>query len=187
MNEQGLFSVHLRYQRSLTDSRYARDEDCQNLLRAQFDIRPFEVLSSDIPYLPTEEGYAYTCTVHDICSGIVLAAQTASHMKKELVMDTIRSAAKTWKLAKGTIFHSDCGSQCTNVAVRDLLRKLGFRQSFSRTGKPEDNTWNESFYSILKKELVHPIGRFQSREKATQGVFTFINSFYNITRTQKWE
>ena len=74
MNERGLFSVHLRYQRSLTDSRNARDEDCQNLLRAQFDVRPFEVLSSDITYLPTKEGYAYTCTVRDVCSGIVLAA-----------------------------------------------------------------------------------------------------------------
>ena len=100
-------------------------------------------------------------------------------------MDTIRSAATSWKLAKGTIFHSDRGSQYTSVAVRDLLRKLGFRQSFSRTGKPGDNTWSESFYSILKKELVHPIGRFQSREEAAQGVFTFINSFYNTTRIQK--
>ena len=185
MNERGLFSVHLRYQRSLTDSRYARDEDCQNLLQAQFDARPFEVLSSDITYLPTKEGYAYTCTVRDVCSRIVLSAQTASHMKKELVIDTIRSAATNWKLAKGTIFHSDRGSQYTSVAVRDLLKKLGFRQSFSRTGKPGDNTWSESFYSILKKELVHPIGRFQSREEAAQGVFTFINGFYNTTRIQK--
>jgi putative transposase len=185
MNEQGLFSVHLRYRRSLTDSRGARDEDCQNLLQAQFAIRPFEVLSSDITYLPTEEGFVYTCTVRDICSGIVLSAQTASHMKKELVMDTIRSAAKSWKIAKGTVFHSDRGSQYTSAAVRDLLRKLGFRQSFSRTGKPGDNTWSESFYSILKKELVHPIGRFQSREEAAQGVFTFINGFYNTTRIQK--
>ena len=185
MNERGLFSVHLRYQRSLTDSRYARDEDCQNLLQAQFDARPFEVLSSDITYLPTKKGYAYTCTVRDVCSRIVLSAQTASHMKKELVIDTIRSAATNWKLAKGTIFHSDRGSQYTSVAVRDLLKKLGFRQSFSRTGKPGDNTWSESFYSILKKELVHPIGRFQSREEAAQGVFTFINGFYNTTRIQK--
>ena len=185
MNERGLFSVHLRYQRSLTDSRYARDEDCQNLLQAQFDARPFEVLSSDITYLPTKEGYAYTCTVRDVCSRIVLSAQTASHMKKELVIDTIRSAATNWKLAKGTIFHSDRGSQYTSVAVRDLLKKLGFRQSFSRTGKPGDNTWSESFYSILKKELVHPIGRFQSREEAAQGVFTFINGFYNTIRIQK--
>lgn len=33
MNEHGPFSVHSRYQRSLTDSRDARDGECPNLLR----------------------------------------------------------------------------------------------------------------------------------------------------------
>lgn len=32
MAARGLFSVHLRYRRGLTDSRGARDEDCGNLL-----------------------------------------------------------------------------------------------------------------------------------------------------------
>ena len=90
MNEQGLFSVHLRYQRSLTDSRGARDEDCPNLLRDLQDIRPFQALSSDITYVPTAEGFVYTCTVRDLCSGVILAEQTAFHMKKELILDTGR-------------------------------------------------------------------------------------------------
>ena len=185
MNEHGLFSVHLRYQRILTDSRGARDEDCPNLLRDKPEIRPLRALSSDITYIPTQEGFAYTCTIRDLRSGVVLAEKTASRMKKELVLDTIHSAARSWKLDKGAIFHSDRGSQYASEAVRECLRKLGFRQSFSRTGKPGDNTWSESFYSILKKELVHPIGRFRTREEAAQGVFTFINGFYNTTRIQK--
>ena len=185
MNEHGLFSVHLRYQRSLTDSRGARDEDCPNLLRDVPEIRPFQALSSDITYMPTQEGFAYTCTIRDVRSGVVLAEQTAPRMKKELVLDTIHSAARNWKLDKGAIFHSDRGSQYTSEAVRECLRSLGLRQSFSRTGKPGDNTWSESFYSILKKELVHPIGRFRTREEAAQGVFAFIHGFYNTTRIQK--
>ena len=185
MNEQGLFSVHLRYQRSLTDSRGVRDEDCPNLLRDVPGNRPFQALSSDITYIPTQEGFAYTCTIRDLRSGVVLAEQTASRMKKELVLDTLRSAVKGWKLEKGTIFHSDRGSQYTSEAVRERLRAYGFRQSFSRTGKPGDNTWSESFYSILKKELVHPIGRFRTREEAAQGIFAFIHSFYNTQRIQK--
>ena len=185
MNEHGLFSVHLRYQRSLTDSRGSRDEDCPNLLRDVPEIRPLRALSSDITYIPTQEGFAYTCTIRDLRSGVVLAEQTAPRMKKELVLDTIRSATRRWKLDKGTIFHSDRGSQYTSEAVRECLRKLGLRQSFSRTGKPGDNTWSESFYSILKKELVHPIGRFRTREEAVQGIFAFIHGFYNTTRIQK--
>jgi putative transposase len=185
MNERGLFSVHQQYQRSLTDSRGARDEDCPNLLGDVPELRPFQALSSDITYIPTKEGYVYTCTIRDLRSGVILADQTAHRMKKELVLDTIRSAVKSWKLEKGAIFHSDRGSQYTSAAVRELLRKLGLRQSFSRTGKPGDNTWSESFYSILKKELVHPIGRFSSREEAAQGIFAFIHGFYNTKRIQK--
>ncbi len=58
-----LFSVHLRYQRILTDSRGARDEDCPNLLRDKLEICPLRVLSSDITYIPTQEGFAYTRTI----------------------------------------------------------------------------------------------------------------------------
>lgn len=37
----------------------------------------------------------------------------------------------------------------------------------------------------MQKELVHPIGRFRTREEAVQGVFAFIHSFYNTHRIQK--
>lgn len=185
MEEQGLYSVHLKYQRCLTDSRNARDDCYVNLLR-DADIRePFQALSSDISYIPTHEGFEYTCTIRDICSCVVLAEQTAARMTKELVMETIRSATKQWRLRKGTIFHSDRGSQYTSAAVMEQLRKLGLKQSFSREGMPGDNAWSESFFSILKKELVHPLGRFQTREQARQAVFEYINSFYNTRRIQK--
>ena len=185
MTERGLYSVHLRYQRSLTDSRGARDNECENLLRDVEVNTPFQALSRDITYIPTAEGFEYTCTIRDILSGIVLAERTAPRMRKELVTETIRSASKSWHLHKGTVFHSDRGSQYTSTAVREQLQKLGPRQSFSRTGQPGDNTWSESFFSILKKELIHPIGRFRTREEARQGVFAYIHGFYNTQRIQK--
>ena len=185
MNERGLYSVHLRYQRSLTDSRGAKDEDCLNLLYELEIFEAFQALSSDITYIPTAEGFEYCCTIRDIRSGLVLAEHMASRMTKELVMEAIRSAARSWRLPRGTIFHSDRGSQYTSAAVREQLRRLGLRQSFSRRGKPGDNTWSESFFSVLKKELVHPLGRFESREEARHEVFAYIHSFYNTRRTQK--
>ena len=38
----------------------------------------------------------------------------------------------------------------------------------------------------MQKEPVHPIGRFRTREEATQGVFAFIRSSYNTQRIQKY-
>ena len=63
------------------------------------------------------------------------------------------------------------------------MRKLGLRQSFSRSGKPGDNAWSESFFSILKKEIVH--WRFYpTRESARQAIFDYIEVFYNRARHQ---
>ena len=185
MNERGLYSVHLRYRRSLTDSRGAKEEDCKNLLRDLDILEPFQALSSDITYIPTAEGFEYCCTIRDIRSGVILAKRMASRMTKKLVMETIRSASRSWRLSRGTVFHSDLGSQYTSTAVREQLRSLGLRQSFSRKGKPGDNSWSESFFSVLKREVVHPIGRFESREEARQMVFAYIHGFYNTRRIQK--
>ena len=47
-----------------------------------------------------------------------------------------------------------------------------------------NNSWSESFFSILKKEIIHqqPCG---SREEARQRVFEYIETFYNTLRAQK--
>ncbi len=61
----------------------------------------------------------------------------------------------------------------------------GWKQSFSRVGKPGDNAWSESFFSILKKEVIH--WRFYpTREQARrQTIFEYIEVFYNCQRVQK--
>lgn len=185
MDQEGLKSIHIRRrQRSLTDSRKARDERYQNLT-IDLDIKsPFQVLSSDISYVRTGEGFDYLCQIRDIYTGIVLASCQDNNMKKELVLQTIKVAQKRWCLPGSTIFHSDRGSQYTAQAVMEQVAKYGWEQSFSRVGKPGDNAWSESFFSILKKEIVH--WRFYpTRESARQAIFEYIEVFYNRSRVQK--
>ena len=184
MRERSLRSVHVKRVKSLTDSRKARGDGYANLLQGQKITRPFEALSSDISYIPTGEGFDYLCIVKDIATGIVLATCQRERMTRELVLDTIRAAHKRWRLPQGCVFHSDRGSQYTSKEVMELLIKLDVRQSFSRVGMPGDNAWSESFFSIYKKELVHP-QRFQTRDLARLASFDFIESFYNRTRVQK--
>jgi putative transposase len=74
-------------------------------------------------------------------------------MKAELVTGTIKKAKKRWNLPKDCIHHSDLGSQYTAKETQKLLKELGFKQSFSRAGKPGDNAWSESFSPFLKKKL----------------------------------
>ena len=184
MDQRGLRSVHTKKVKPLTDSRKARGDGYSNLLRGQEITKPFEALSSDISYIPTGEGFDYLCQIKDIMTGVVLASCQHERMTKQLVLDTIRATVKRWRIPKGAVFHSDRGSQYTAKEVTDLLKKHGFRQSFSRVGMPGDNAWSESFFSILKKEVVHP-QRFNSRAQARQIIFEFIEVFYNRLRVQK--
>ena len=185
MEENGLKSSHCRRrQRSLTDSRTARGDQFRNLTTGLEITEPFQVLSSDISYIRTGEGFDYLCQIRDVKTNTVLASCQAENMKADLVQRTLKAAQDRWHLPAGTIFHSDRGSQYTADRVMTQVASYGWRQSFSRVGKPGDNAWSESFFAILKKEIIH--WRFYpTREKARQTIFEYIEVFYNRQRVQK--
>jgi putative transposase len=186
MEDMGLSSSHNRHRsKSLTNSKKARGEGYPNILRdKEFPIVPRMGVTSDITYIRTGEGFMYHCVVRDIVTKDVLGDHVADRMTKELVINAILSMTARHKMREGCIFHSDRGSQYTSKAVMSLLPQLGFRQSFSRVGMPGDNSWSESFFATMKKELVH-WSHFETNAEARAAVFDYIYCFYNATRTQK--
>ena len=185
MTEAGLSSIHNRHKSSsLTDSRKARDDSYKNLVRGETFSLPYQAVCSDISYIRTDEGFLYLCVVKDIATGDILGQAVAGRMKKELVIKAFLNAHARHPLGRGTIFHSDRGSQYTSKKFMELLESLGIKQSFSRVGMPGDNAWAESFFSTLKKERIHWSG-FTTRDEADFAIFTWIESFYNTTRVQK--
>jgi putative transposase len=185
MDKNGLRSIHNRRRsRSLTDSSKARGSGYANLTEGIEISRPFQVISSDISYIRTGDGFEYLCHVKDVKSGITLSYSMSERMKSGLVEETIRKALQCWPIPAGCIFHSDRGSQYTSVIVKELLLRHGISQSFSRVGKPGDNAWSESFFANLKKEAVHWI-HFKTRAEARQAMFAYIEGFYNTRRAQK--
>jgi Transposase and inactivated derivatives len=177
MSQEGLKSCHLRCrQRSLSDSRKARGDEYKNPTKGLETERPFQVLSSDINYIRTGEGFDYLCQIRDVMTNTVLASYQAENMKKEFVLKTLKAAQNCWHLPSDLIFHSDRGSQYTSVEVMAQIAAYGWKQSFSAVGKPGDNAWSESFFSILKKEIVH--WRFYpTREAARQAIFEYMRCF----------
>jgi putative transposase len=185
MDQEGLRSSHCRRrQRSLTDSRKARGDQYSNLTKGLTIEYPFQVLSSDISYIRTAEGFDYLCQVRDVFTNAVLAEHQEQRMHKELVCRTLKKVQERWDIPEGSIFHSDRGSQFTAKEVKELIQAYGWRQSFSRVGTPGDNAWSESFFSLLKKEIIH-WKSYPTREAARQAVFEYIEVFYNRIRAQK--
>ena len=135
----------------------------------------------DISYIPTGEGWLYLACVIDLGSRRLLGYAMATHMRTELITDALDMAAGVRGGAtSGIIFHSDRGSQylsadyATAIAAREMMQSVG------RTGVCWDNSVAESFFSSLKREVIHRY-RYQDRAGARRAIFAWINQ-YNTRR-----
>ena len=62
-----------------------------------------------------------------------------------------------------------------------MLAQHGFVQSMSRKGDCWDNAVAESFFKIIKTELIYQ-NTFFTRDQARQQIFEYIESYYNGIR-----
>ena len=65
------------------------------------------------------------------------------------------------------------------------LKSAGMRCSMSRKGDCWDNAVAETFFSMLKKELIYQ-RKFTTREAARREIFDFIEIFYNRRRLHSY-
>ncbi|BBO79088.1 hypothetical protein DSCW_65050 [Desulfosarcina widdelii] len=62
-----------------------------------------------------------------------------------------------------------------------MLNKHGFVQSMSRKGNCWDNAVAESFFGIIKSELIHH-ERFKGPQDTLRAIFEYIEIYYNRKR-----
>src|SRR5690606_4359580 len=117
---------------------------------------PGQKLVGDITYIPTMEGWLYLATVIDCCTKEVIGYAMGDHYRTPLITRAIRNAARNRKLADQAIFHSDRGSNYLSDEYASVLAELGLRRSAGQSGSCFDNAMAESFFGVLKNELVSP-------------------------------
>jgi transposase InsO family protein len=138
---------------------------------------PDVVWCGDITYVPTGEGWLYVASVLDLGSRRLIGYSMADHMRTKLVADALEmAAAARGSDTAGIIFHGDRGSQYLSGDYRQLLADLDMIQSVGRTGVCWDNAVAESFWSSLKREVVHRY-RFPDRATARREIFAWINRY----------
>jgi putative transposase len=181
MRKDGLYAKTKRKFRVTTDSSHNLPV-ASNLLNREFNpARPNQAWACDITYIWTAEGWLYLAIVMDLFSRTIVGWSMAERMTRQLVMDALTLAAKRRNPPRGLLHHSDRGSQYASDDYQALLAKLAMVCSMSRTGNCWDNAPAESFFSILKRELIFH-NRYQSRTQARQSIFDYIERFYNRRR-----
>ncbi len=155
-----------------------------NLLDRKFGIAEIggtnRAWAGDVTYIPTREGWLYLAVVLDLFSRRVIGWSMKTTMQYELVGDALRTAIQSRRPPRGTIFHSDRGSQYASEGYRTLLAEHGLKASMSRKGDCWDNAPVESFFGTLKTELRDPI--WETRAAARAAIFEYIEVWYNRRR-----
>jgi len=156
----------------------------ENLVDQQFKVSaPNRVWVTDITYIPTGEGWLYLAGHKDLFTGEIVGYAMGPRMTKSLVSQSLFRAVAAKRPKKGLIHHSDRGSQYCSYEYRELLDQFGLTASMSRKGNCYDNAPMESFWGILKNELVHH-RRYTTRDEAIRDIREYIEIFYNRQRRQ---
>ena len=105
----------------------------------------------------------------------------ADHLRTELATAALQMALTTRRPAPGLVQHTDRGGHSTSSAYGELLSAHQVRQSVGRPGTCWDNSVAESFFAILKTELIYRHS-WPSRRLAESAIFEFIAGWYNQHR-----
>ena len=156
----------------------------ENLLNQQFQIaEPNKVWLSDITYIPTDEGWLYLAGHKDLFTKEIVGYAMGQRMTKNLISESLFRAVETQRPAEGLMHHSDRGSQYCSYEYRHLLEHFKMQTSMSGTGNCFDNAPMESFWGMLKQELIYHC-HFKTRQEARHAITEYIELFYNRQRLQ---
>lgn len=122
------------------------------LLRGVEITHPNQVWSTDITYVPMQQGFLYLVAVMDWYSRHVLSWRLSNTLDGEFCLEALEDALAS---NKPEIFNSDQGSQFTSSSFTGCLERHGVRISMDGRGRALDNVFIERLWRSLKYEEVY--------------------------------
>lgn len=119
------------------------------LLRGVEIVRPNQVWSTDITYVPMRQGFMYLVAILDWFSRYVLSWEVSNTLDGEFCLVALERALQ---LGTPEIFNSDQGVQFTAHAFTERLQAAGIRVSMDGRGRAFDNIFIERLWRTVKYE-----------------------------------
>jgi putative transposase len=166
---------------SLTDSNHDLPVAPNRLLGQSPPAHRDTVWLADITYVDTNQGWLYVAGILDRCTRRCVGWAMGDTLATTLPQAALDMALTQRRPAAGLLHHSDRGVQYASAAYRQRLAQAGVIPSMSRRANCYDNAAMESFWSTLKRDLIHR-RRFATRAEARTAIFEWIEVFYNRER-----
>lgn len=152
-----------------------------NLLNQNFNpVAVNDMWAGDITYLKSGEGWMYLAVVMDQYSRLIVDWAMDHRMMTSLISRALIKAYNLRRPAKGLVFHSDQGSQCTSKRYRDLLSGYGVRASMGDVGVCWGNAVVERFFGSLKHDWILKVHQ-PTRDHMRRDVSAYMK-YYNLDR-----
>lgn len=147
------------------------------LLRELEIIRPNQVWSTDITYIPMAHGFMYLVAVIDWYSRYVLSWQLSNTLDGQFCLMALRQA-----LQQGTpdIFNTDQGAQFTAHVFTDTVLAAGVQVSMDGRGRALDNIFVERLWRSVKYENIYLMD-YANGFALHDGLSDYFG-FYNVER-----
>ena len=123
------------------------------LLRRLDIVRPNQVWSIDITYIPMLHGFMYLTAIIDVYSRCIMAWGLHNTLDKENSIEVLRMAVEAHGAPE--IINSDQGSQYTSSLWLSTCEAFGIRVSMDGRGRCKDNIWIERFWRTIKTEYIY--------------------------------
>ena len=154
----------------------ARKSD--DLIKRDFKAnKPLEKCVTDMTEIKTLDGKLYISAIFDCFDLTVLGLAMDTNMKATLCEKTLENAYKAYPDIRGSILHSDRGTQYTSELYRKAIKKYGIKQSMnSAGGRCHDNARCESMWTRFKEELLY--GRYDTSKMRVDEVKTLVWRYF---------
>jgi putative transposase len=147
------------------------------LLRDVPIVRPNQVWSTDITYIPMQDGFLYLVAVMDWFSRFVLSWELSNTMDVGFCLAAQQSA---FRFGQPEIWNNDQGPQFTASDFLAPLKERGISISMDGRGRALDNVFIERLWRSLKYELIYP-GDFAGGAELFAALERYFR-FYNYER-----
>lgn len=149
MQKMGLQAIYAGPKTTIADKQHKKHP---YLLRGLEINRPNQVWSTDITYIPMQQGFMYLMAIMDWYSRFVISWQLSNTLDGSFCLDTLRVALQQ---GKPEIFNTDQGSQFTANAFVSELEEAGVRVSMDGRGRAFDNIFVERLWRTVKYEDIY--------------------------------
>lgn len=143
--------------------------------------RPNELWVSDLTYVATWRGFAYTAFMIDTFACRIVGWRVSSSLRSDLALDALEQAIAEREddASERLIHHSDRGVQYLSIRYTERLAEAGIEPSVGSRGDSYDNALAESIIGLYKTELIRRRGPWRSVEDVEFGTLEWVWWFNN--------